>query len=220
MNRQTVDGRWWMVDAYAAGACVRRRVRAVLPHLALLAVLLPSTVYRLPSQTTRAERTKYTETSTYADVVSFIDSLQLKGAPIVVGSIGKTSQGRDIPYVIASRPLVHSPAEAKRLGRPIVYVQGNIHAGEVEGKEALQALLRDLVMSPKKNVLDSIVLIAVPIYNADGNEAFKPTGQQRGAQNRPEMVGQRPNGMMLDLNRDYVKAEAPETRGSLQMFNA
>jgi hypothetical protein len=186
----------------------------------LLALLLPSAVSTLPSQATRAERSQYTETSTYADVVAFIDSLQAKGASIVVGRIGTTTQGRDVPFIVASRPLVHSPAEAKRLGRPIVYVQGNIHAGEVEGKEALQALLRDLVLSPKKNVLDSIVLIAVPIYNADGNEVFKPQAQQRGAQNGPELVGQRPNAKMLDLNRDYVKAEAPETRASLQMFNA
>ena len=220
MKRQMVDGRRWRVDARAGYARVLTSVRAVLPRLAVVAVLLPSTVYRLPSQTTRAERSHYTETSTHADVVAFIDSLQRKGAPVMVGSIGKTAQGRDIPFVVASRPLVHSPAEAKRLGRPIVYVQGNIHAGEVEGKEALQALLRDLVLSSKKNVLDSIVLIAVPIYNADGNEVFRPTAQNRGAQNGPEMVGQRPNGMMLDLNRDYVKAEAPETRASLAMFNA
>ncbi len=193
---------------------------ATIWHAALLAVLLPSPISHLQSQSTRAERSHYTETSTYADVVAFIDSLQLKGANVVAGSIGKTTQGRDLPYVIASRPLVHSPTDARRLGRPIVYVQGNIHAGEVEGKEALQALLRDLVLSPKKNVLDSIVLIAVPIYNADGNEVFKPQAQNRGAQNGPELVGQRPNAMMLDLNRDYVKAEAPETRASLQMFNA
>ncbi|MHB1071067.1 MAG: M14 family metallopeptidase, partial [Gemmatimonadaceae bacterium] len=197
-----------------------RRLRIVLPRVALVVALLPSLVTRLPSQQSRAERSKYTETSTHADVLSFIDSLQSKGASIVVGSIGTTTQGRDLPFVIASRPLVHSPAEAKRLGRPVVYVQGNIHAGEVEGKEALQALLRDLVLSPKTNVLDSIVLIAVPIYNADGNEVFGPTARQRGAQNGPELVGQRPNAKMLDLNRDYVKAEAPETRASLAMFNA
>jgi len=221
MKRQTADGRRRTADGGMRMALrVRRAMPATLARLTLLAVLLPSAVRRLPSQSTRAELTKYTETSTYADVVSFIDALQAKGAPIVVGSIGKTTQGRDIPYVIASRPLVHSPAEAKRLGRPIVYVQANIHAGEVEGKEALQALLRDLVLSTKQNVLDSIVLIAVPIYNADGNEAFKPQAQQRGAQNGPALVGQRPNAMLLDLNRDYVKAEAPETRASLQMFNA
>jgi len=101
-----------------------------------------------------------------------------------------------------------------------VYVQGNIHAGEIEGKEALLALLRDLTGSRRANVLDSVVLIAVPIYNADGNERFASQQTNRGSQNGPEMVGQRTNAQGLDLNRDYVKAEAPETRAALAMFNA
>jgi len=172
---------------------------------------------------TRAERTNYLETSHYADVVAFLDSLKRLNAPLAFGSIGRTSEGREIPYVIASRPLVHSAAEARASGKLIVYVQGNIHAGEVEGKEALQSLLRDLTFATHSNVLDSIVLVAVPIYNADGNERFLPQDRQRGAQNGPEMVGQRPNtqgpnGQGFDLNRDYIKAEAPETRASLAMF--
>jgi len=168
---------------------------------------------------TRAERTKFTETSHYDDVIRFIDSLKTLGARINVGSIGKTNEGRDIPYVVASRPLVATPIEAKRLNRPIVYVQANIHAGEVEGKEALLALLRDLLLNDHANALDSIVLIAVPIYNADGNERFGPQERNRSEQNGPALVGQRPNAQSLDLNRDYVKAEAPGTRASLAMFN-
>ncbi|HEY3460906.1 MAG TPA: M14 family zinc carboxypeptidase, partial [Casimicrobiaceae bacterium] len=94
---------------------------------------------------TRAERTNFAETSHYDDVVAFIDSLKILGAKIVTGSIGKTIEGRELPYVIASRPLVSTPAEARRLNRPIAYIQANIHAGEVEGKEAMQSLLRDLL---------------------------------------------------------------------------
>ena len=169
---------------------------------------------------TRAEVSGYKETSHYADVRKFLDSLRAIGAPLRFGSIGKTSEGRDIPYVIASRPLVASPAEAKQLGRPIVYVQANIHAGEIEGKEALLALLRDLTFATRQNALDSIVLIAVPIYNADGNERFAPQSTNRTEQNGPELVGMRANAQNLDLNRDYVKAEAPETRASLAMFSA
>ena len=176
----------------------------------------PVTDARLPR--TRAERTSYAETSHYDDVVAFIDSLRRLGAPIFVGSIGTTTEGRAIPYVIASRPLVTTPEAARGLGRPIVYVQGNIHAGEVEGKEALQALLRDLVYQSKRNVLDSIVLVAVPIYNADGNERFADQARNRGDQNGPALVGQRPNAQGLDLNRDYMKGDAPETRASLGMF--
>jgi hypothetical protein len=167
---------------------------------------------------TRAERTAYLETSHYADVIAFLDSL--KGRPeLTFGSIGKTGEGREIPYVIASRPRVSTPDDARALNRPILYIQGNIHAGEVEGKEALLMMLRDLTASPRSNALDSVVLIAVPIYNADGNEKFAPQEQNRGSQNGPEMVGVRTNTQNLDLNRDYIKAEAPETRASLAMFN-
>ena len=168
---------------------------------------------------TRPELTRYRETSHYADVRQFLDALRNLRAPLFFGSIGKTSEGREIPFVIASRPLVSTPSEAKRLGRPIVYVQGNIHAGEVEGKEALLALLRDLAFAQTPNALDSIVLIAVPIYNADGNERFGSQSVNRTEQNGPELVGIRANAQSLDLNRDYVKAEAPETRASLAMFN-
>ena len=169
--------------------------------------------------TTRAERTNYRETSSHADVLAFIDSLQTLGAPIWVGEVARTTQGRSIPFVIASRPLVTTPAQARRLGRPVVYIQGNIHSGEVEGKEALQMLLRDLVFSNRPNVLDSVVLIAVPNYNADGNENLMPQLRARGSQNGPEMVGTRANAQNLNLNRDYIKADAPETAGSLAMFN-
>lgn len=168
---------------------------------------------------TRAEQTNFLETSHYSDVIAFLDSLHGR-AELSFGSIGTTNQGREIPYVVASRPRVSTPAEARRLGRPIVYVQANIHAGEIEGKEALLALLRDLTSSPRQNVLDSIVLIAVPIYNADGNEKFASQEVNRREQNGPEIVGERANAQGLDLNRDYVKAEAPETRASFAMFNA
>src|SRR5690606_11458003 len=102
------------------------------------------------------------------------------------GSIGKSTEGRELPLVVLSRPKVSSPEEAKRLGRPIVYVQGNIHAGEVEGKEALLVLIRDLSFARGPGILDSVVLLAQPIYNADGNERFAPQEKNRRSQNGPE----------------------------------
>ncbi len=169
---------------------------------------------------TRAERSGYTETSSYKDVLAFLDSLRGTGAPLSFGTMHQTNEMRDLKYVIASRPVVNTPSEAAATGKPVVYVQANIHAGEVEGKEALLALLRDLSRAPAPNVLDSIVLIAVPIYNADGNERWASQETQRSEQNGPARVGQRPNAQNLDLNRDYIKAEAPETQASLEMFSA
>jgi len=169
---------------------------------------------------TRAERSNYTETSYYADVMLFLDSLQFAGVPMYRTTLGITTEGRVLPLVVLSRPVVKSPAEARALHRPIVYVEANIHSNEIEGKEALQALMRDLASSPDRNVLDSIVLIAVPIYNADGNEKMGPQAVNRPEQNGPETIGEGTNGQGLNLNRDFVKAEAPETRAALAAIAA
>jgi hypothetical protein len=170
------------------------------------------------AQTTRAERSGYRETSSYADVLMFLDSLQRLTGDVRVATLAASPEGRRIPYVIAARPLVSSPAEAHRSGKPIAYLQANIHAGEVEGKEAAQMLLRDLTVGRLRPLLDRLVLLVVPIYNIDGNERWGPGRRNRPGQNGPEPVGQNPNGQGLNLNRDYVKMEAPETRGSASLI--
>ncbi|MFL5447144.1 MAG: M14 family zinc carboxypeptidase, partial [Gemmatimonadales bacterium] len=172
----------------------------------------------MSAQTTRAERTDYRQTSSYADVLAFLDSLQTITRDLRLGTIATSPEGRAVPYVIASRPLVSSPAEAQRSGKPVIYLQANIHAGEVEGKEAAQMLLRDLTAGPLRPLLDKIVLLVVPIYNTDGNERWGSGEQNRPGQNGPEPVGQNQNGQGLNLNRDYVKMEAPETRGSAALL--
>lgn len=190
-----------------------------MTHPRGLALLLLVTVaVALPAQQTVPERTGMRRTSTHAEVLAFLDSLQARGAMIRVGTLGTSARGLRIPYVIAARPMVATAAEARRSGKPVVYVQANIHAGEVEGKEALQQLLRDLTLGAERALLDSIVLIAVPIYNSDGNEAFGPGERNRPGQNGPDTVGLRPNGQGFDLNRDYVKQDAPETRAALALM--
>jgi hypothetical protein len=171
----------------------------------------------LRAQTTRAERTAYTETSTHADVLAFLDSLEAKGAGIRRWTLTKSAQGREVPVVLAARPMVSGAEAAHATGRPIVYIQANIHAGEVEGKEAAQMLLRDLTLGSLRPLLDSVIVLVVPIYNADGNEAWAPGDVNRPGQNGPAVVGRRANGQGLDLNRDYVKLEAPESRASVEL---
>jgi murein tripeptide amidase MpaA len=170
---------------------------------------------------TRAERSGYTETTRHDEIRPFLDSVAASARGAVhLTSMGRTTAGRELWMAVVSRPGVRTPADAARLRRPVVYVQANIHSGEVEGKEAVLALVRDLTRDARPNVLDSLVWLVVPNYNADGNETVGPQARQRTEQNGPELVGQRPNGMGLDLNRDYVKAEAPETRASLAVIDA
>jgi hypothetical protein len=181
---------------------------------------------------TLAERSGYTRTSPYDSVVAYLHLLVQRAEAdsasgrrphvlLVESTSGTTTEGRAMPYVILARPMVHSVREAHDSGRPVVYVEANIHAGEVEGKEAMLALMRDLgvLANPAApSVLDSIVVIVEPIYNADGNDHFAPQAVNRTEQNGPEIVGERANGQHLDLNRDFIKAEAPETRMTLGMF--
>jgi hypothetical protein len=152
-------------------------------------------------------------------VLAFLDSLQRAGAGIRVGTLATSVEGRRVPWVVAARPLVDGPGEAHRTGKPVVWLQANIHAGEVEGKEAAQMLLRDLTLGPLRPLLDSLVLIVVPIYNTDGNERWAPGDTNRPGQNGPAVVGRNENGQGLNLNRDYVKMEAPETRGAAAMID-
>lgn len=168
---------------------------------------------------TAPEATGYERTSTYAEVIAFLESLQEKGAPMRLQWIGESTEGRKIPLVVAADPPVASAREARDSGRIVVYVQGNIHAGEVEGKESALMLLRTIAQrhaERKPTLLNHMVLLVNPIYNADGNEKFGPVERNRPEQDGPPLVGVRPNGQGLDLNRDCVKAESPEMRAALE----
>lgn len=168
------------------------------------------------SPLTRAEATDYAETSRYEDVVQFLRSLQSAGSSLLVQNVGLSDEGRPIPLVIASRGGIFTPAEARREGRLVVYIQANIHGGEVEGKEAILMLLRDLLRGASPAVLDKCVLLVAPIYNIDGNEKWGDGMRNRPSQDGPATVGERANGKGLDLNRDCMKAESPEMRAILK----
>ena len=180
----------------------------------------------MPSPATRAERTGYCETTPYEEVMAFLDSVKAKAAPnriMRITQVGASPRGRPLMIVTACTRTNRSADSCDALMTParrkaVVMLQANIHAGEVEGKEAVLALLRTVVTDARPNLLDSLTLVVVPIYNADGNEALGPQSRNRSAQLGPAVVGERPNGDGLDLNRDYIKAEAPETRALLPLL--
>jgi len=158
---------------------------------------------------TRAETTDYRETSLYTDVMQFIGALQPTTPHLRVETLGQSAEGRDIPLLIIGNPVPANPSDLRRDGRAVIYIQANIHAGEVEGKEAVLMLIRDLLREAKPRFLDQFVLLVAPIFNADGND--KLDEDNRG-DNGPKEAGIRYNGMNLDLNRDGMKLESPEVR--------
>lgn len=168
---------------------------------------------------TKAEKSDYTSTSDYKDVMNFIDQL-LKTSPYVrVENIAASVEGRNIPLLVIGNPLPKSPGDLSKDKRIVVYVQANIHAGEVEGKEATLMFARDLLKDKNPELLKNIVLLICPVFNPDGNEKISPLNRTN--QNGPANgVGVRYNGQFLDLNRDAMKAESPEVRGVLtNVFN-
>ena len=167
---------------------------------------------------TRAERTDYRETSSHADVVDFLQRAAVTSPSVHYTTHGYTTEGRALPLAVVGEVDDPSPASVRASGKTVVYLQGNIHGGEVCGKEALQMLLRDLLADRHREWRESMVLLIAPIYNADGNERVSLTN--RGRQHGPiGGMGQRPNAQGYDLNRDHMKLDSPEARSVARLFS-
>jgi len=170
---------------------------------------------------TAAERSGYTETMRYAEVVRFVD--ELARSPIANRvSMGETEEGRDLPVLIIADPPVRTPTEARDSGKLVFFAFGGIHSGEACGKEALLMIAREIVNDPSsaehRAFLDNAVFMIAPLYNADGNERVSP--DNRRGQNGPTAgMGERENMNGLDLNRDYVKLASSEGRSMVRLMN-
>jgi hypothetical protein len=164
---------------------------------------------------TVAEQSQFKATSRHADVMAIIRALQRMSPYLRVETMATSTEGRDIPLLVIGNPLPSPGGPQRQDKRGIIYIQANIHAGEVEGKEASLMLARDILLAPDLPYLDKLILLIAPIFNADGNERISP--ESRKHQGGPEQgVGVRHNGQNLDLNRDSVKLESPELRGLLE----
>lgn len=207
-------------------------VRSLRSALALLSLCLggaafgavPSaaqvaTVSALEGLRTRAERTDYLETTRYDEAVGFMEAVANAAPHAYLQTMGYTSEGRPIPMLVMGRVEDGSPEAVRASGKLVVYLQGNIHGGEVPGKEALLMLARELAADPDHPWFQELVLLVVPVYNADGNERVSLTNRPR--QNGPYGgMGQRPNAQGYDLNRDHMKLDSPEARSVAAMLSA
>lgn len=196
-------------------------MRSILCCLLTVAVILGFAVAALPATPTEAslplapaEAAAYSRTAHLAEVWDYIHALQRVSPLIRVERLLTSTDGWDVPLLVLGDPLPTGPLESLRCERPVVYIQANIHGGEVEGKDALLEILRDLVAGSRREVLRQIVLVIVPVLNADGNEKVSPLNRNQ-YPNPAEGVGERSNGQNLDLNRDYVKTDSREVRAVL-----
>lgn len=167
---------------------------------------------------TRAEASGYQETSLHADVMAFLAALEGRGdRRFHRTSFGASPGARELPMVVLSAHGHKTPAEARRAGQPVVLIINGIHAGEVEGKEACLMLMRDILDGTHADLIEKLTLVIVPLFNPDGNDAIDPANRKLDlpkleGQIGPAKVGTRVNGAGINLNRDYMRQQAPEMR--------
>jgi murein tripeptide amidase MpaA len=167
---------------------------------------------------TLAEQTDYRKTWNYDQTIAYSHKLDKASDKIVYRSFGKSGQGRDLPLLITAEDGTFTPELARKKAKAIIFIQAGIHAGEIDGKDAGLALLRDIAITKTHpELLKDVVILYVPIYSVDGHENSNP--YMRINQNGPDEMGFRANATNLNLNRDYMKADAPETRAWLALWN-
>ncbi|MEJ1960181.1 MAG: M14 family zinc carboxypeptidase [Gammaproteobacteria bacterium] len=132
---------------------------------------------------------------------------------------GRTPEGRPMLGLAVSKSGALTPDDARERGVPVMLAQGGIHAGEIDGKDAGFLAIREMLEGKTaKGPLDSFVFVFVPVFNVDGHERFGKNNRPN--QNGPEEMGWRTNAQNLNLNRDYMKADAPEMQAMLRLLDA
>jgi len=187
--------------------------------LSMTDIFAQSDAGKVPTEwQTTAEKTNYQKTSTYDEAVAYSKKLAGASRLIKYSTYGTSGEGRDMPLLIAASGNAFTPELARKQGKAVVLIQAGIHAGEIDGKDAGFALLRDIAITKtRSDLLKDVVIVFEVIYNVDGHENSNPF--MRINQNGPEEMGFRANASNLNLNRDYMKADAPETRAWLRLWN-
>jgi hypothetical protein len=167
---------------------------------------------------TYCEQTNFQQTPRYAETIDYCKRLAAASPLIRYTTFGKSPQGRDLPLLIVDKDRHFTPDAVRRTDKVVMLVQACIHSGEPDGKDAGFMFLRDMLIHDKhRDILDHVTILFIPIFNVDGHEQF--SAMNRINQNGPEELGTRPTAQNINLNRDFMKAEAPEMQHWLNLYN-
>ncbi len=181
--------------------------------------LLPGGLFAQGDWQTDYEKANYLRTPRYAETIAYCQRLDSASAWIKYTAFGTSPQGRELPLVIVDKKGNFTPEAVRRSGNVIVLIQSGIHAGEMDGKDASLMLLREMAITRKlAHLLDGVTVLFVPIFNVDGHEMMSKFNRIN--QNGPLEMGFRATAQRLNLNRDFLKAEAPEMQAWLRIFHA
>ncbi len=168
---------------------------------------------------THFELSDQQESPRYVETMAYFNKLAAASPDAKMFSFGVSPQGRDLNYLVVANGSEFAPQQAHSSWKAIVVIQNGIHAGEIEGKDASMLLLREiLITKEKQHLLDKLILLVIPILNVDGHERMSPANRPN--QNGPVQMGWRTTSHNLNLNRDYMKADAPEMQALLKLYSS
>ncbi|RYE71086.1 MAG: peptidase M14, partial [Oxalobacteraceae bacterium] len=186
--------------------------------LLLAAFVLPIHAAQ-PDLSTLSERSGFLKTGRYEEVIALCDAFATAyPASVRCIDFGTSPEGRPMKALVASTSGALDAAGAKQRGLRVALIQGGIHAGEIDGKDAGFLALREILQGKAaKGALDKLVLVFVPVFSVDGHERFG--AWNRPNQRGPEEMGWRTTAQGYNLNRDYLKADAPEMQAMLRLVD-
>lgn len=159
------------------------------------------------------ERSGFVETGRFDEAVAYCRRLDAASPHAKVIEYGTSPQGRKMVALVISREK-----DPTKSSKPLIFVQNGIHSGEIEGKDASLILARDMLITGKREeLLDRANWVIVPILSVDGHERFGP--YNRINQNGPREMGWRSTAQNLNLNRDWMKADAPEMQAQVRLVH-
>jgi murein tripeptide amidase MpaA len=164
------------------------------------------------------EKSEFLETPRYNETIVYSKKLAESSEFIEYKTFGKSVQGRDLPLLIIDKNKNFTPESVKESGNAVLFIEACIHPGESEGKDAGLMLIRDIIIYQKyPELLENTTILFIPIFNTDGHERF--SAYNRINQNGPKEMGWRTTAENYNLNRDFLKADAPEMQQWLMLFN-
>lgn len=185
--------------------------------LVLIIMILCGLSIKSADYTTYYEKSNYLETPRYNQTKEYLESLCKTSDLCRLTKFGVSPQGRDLMLFIIDKDKNFTPESVKKSNKAILCIQSCIHPGESEGKDAGLMLMRDILIDKKyDNLIDSVTILFIPIFNVDGHERF--SAFNRINQNGPKEMGWRTTGANYNLNRDFMKADAPEMQAWLKFY--
>lgn len=164
------------------------------------------------------EKSGFKETPRYAETIEYCTKLENASEWIKYQSFGISAQLRELPLLIIDRKGNFTAEAVRKSGNAVLLIQACIHAGEPEGKDAGFTLIRDLITKPQlASLLNHVTILFIPIVNVDGHERFGKFNRIN--QNGPVEMGWRTTANNLNMNRDFLKADAKETKDWLKLYN-